>query len=400
MRIRPLAADASIAAAQTCVAVLLGQESTDQGWPALDAYGYVLVALVNLPLLVRVHAPVAVCLFVHAVWIGYIAAGYWPVVNSFGPMLAVYTVASLRPVRTSAACAALMAAVWIGAGLLSPQASMPSVLGQAVGFPLVLVRFGFVARRSADLARQLRREQDERARRRVTEERGRIARELHDVVAHHISVISVQAGLAKFVFTSDPATARAALHTISGTSSEALEELRRMLRVLRTDQAEGADEAEGSGGSGAGVADDAPAPGLARLDEMVERIRAGGIPVDLHIEGVPRPLAPGIELCAYRVVQEALTNVLKHAAGATARIQLAYHAQHIDVSVSNSTGKGVIQDRVRTGGGHGLIGMRERAKLYGGTISIGPLDEGGFAVRLTLPTSAQPRHGDATPRHD
>ncbi|MEU7579545.1 sensor histidine kinase [Streptomyces sp. NPDC041068] len=377
MRIRPLAVDALIAVALTTVAVLLGQESVKQGWPELDATGYVLVALVNLPVVVRSKAPLTVLLVVHAVCVVYITAGYWPVVNTFGPMLAVYTVASLRPLRVSLPCAGLMCAVWIYAGLVSENSVMASVIGQAAGFSLVLLRFGYVARQTAELARQLKREQDERARREVAEERGRIARELHDVVAHHMSVISVQAGLATFVFGSDPATARAALGTIAGTSGEALEELRRMLRVLRAE-----------GGEHDGEAPAAPMPGLARLDEMVERVRAGGVTVELRVTGTPRPLAPGVELCAYRVVQEALTNVLKHAHGAAAAVELAYRSGHIEVSVTDD-GKGVIPARVRTGSGHGLLGMRERAKLYGGTISIGPLSEGGFAVRLTLPTSAR-----------
>ncbi|WP_371527674.1 histidine kinase [Streptomyces sp. NBC_01283] len=375
MRIRPLVADTSIAVALTTVAVLLGQESAKQGWPELDVRGYVLVALVNVPIVARSRAPLTVLTVVYLAWIAYVTVGYWPVVNTFGPMLAVYTVASLKPPRVSLPCAALMSAVWIYAGAISEGATMASVIGQAIGFPLVIWRFGHVARRSAELARQLKREQDERARREVAEERGRIARELHDVVAHHMSVISVQAGLAKFVFTSDPATAHAALSTISGTSGEALEELRRMLRVLRARE-------EGDG------APDAPMPGLARLGEMVERVRAGGVAVELRVEGTSRQLAPGVELCAYRVVQEALTNVLKHARGAGALVELRYQPHHVTVSVTND-GEGVIPDRVGTGGGHGLIGMRERAKLYGGTISIGPRSEGGFAVRLTLPTSAQ-----------
>ncbi|MEV0255928.1 sensor histidine kinase [Streptomyces sp. NPDC050732] len=381
MRIRPLAVDALIAAALTTVAVLLGQESVKQGWPALDPVGYALVALVCVPVAARSRAPLTVLLVVHVAWFGYVTAGYWPVVGTFGPMLTVYTVASLCPPRTSLACAALTGTLWIYAGAISEGSSMPSVVGQAVGFSLVLWRFGYVARRTTELARQLKREQDERARREVAEERGRIARELHDVVAHHMSVISVQAGLATFVFGSDPATARAALGTISGTSGEALEELRRMLRVLRAGD-----------GEEAGDAPAAPMPGLARLDEMVERVRAGGAPVALRVTGTPRPVAPGVELCAYRVVQEALTNVLKHARGAAVTVELVYERKHIEVSVVNDgtgEGEGVNQDRVRTGSGHGLIGMRERAKLYGGAISIGPLSEGGFAVRLTLPTSAR-----------
>ncbi|WP_031078899.1 histidine kinase [Streptomyces sp. NRRL S-118] len=381
MPIRPPVADVLIAVAPTTVAVLLAQEAAREGWPPLDPAGYLLVALVNLPVVFRSRAPVAVCLVVLALWTVYVSAGYWPVVNSFAPMLAVHTVASLRPLRTAVTCAALMSAVWIHAGAITDGSHMPSVVGQALGFSAVLLRFGHVAGRSAELARRLREEQEERARREVAEERGRIARELHDVVAHHMSVISVQVGLARFVFDSDPGTARAALGTIADTSTEALEELRRVLKVLRTD------------GDGGPVA---PMPGIARLGEMAERVRAGGVPVDLCVEGTPRPLPPGVDLCVYRVVQEALTNVLKHAPGANARVELRYRERHVDVAITDD-GKGVIQDRVRNGGGHGLIGMRERAKLYGGTITVGPRSEGGFAVGLTLPTSSHTaRQKDAT----
>ncbi|GGX91941.1 sensor histidine kinase [Streptomyces fructofermentans] len=373
MRIPPLAVDTLIVTALTGVAVLLGPEAARQGQHPLDATAYALVVLVHLPLVFRVRAPVAVGCLVHATWLVYITAGYWPVVCSFGPMLAVYTVASLRPSSVSVPCAALMGGVWIYAGAVNQTDSWPSVIGQAVVYPAVLWRFGVAARRSAELTRQLRREQAERARRAVAEERGRIARELHDVVAHHMSVISVQTGLARFVFDTDRRTARTALDTIDATGREALDELRRMLVVLRS-----ADD---------GAPAD-PMPGLAGLQEMTERVRAGGVPVELTVEGVPRPLAPGVDLCAYRVVQEALTNVLKHAPGASAEVRLGYEPHQVTVSVTDD-GEGVIQDRVRTDGGLGLIGMRERAKLYGGRISIGPRDRGGFAVRLTLPTSAR-----------
>ncbi|NGO15568.1 sensor histidine kinase [Streptomyces sp. HC44] len=382
MRMRPLAVDALIAAALTSVALLLGPEAARQGQEPLDTTAYALVVLVHLPLVLRGRAPVVICCLMHATWLVYITAGYWPVVCSFGPMLAVYTVASLRPQRVSVPCAVLMGATWIYAGAVNHTDGWPSVVGQAIVYPAVLWRFGVVHRRSAELTRQLRREQAERARREVAEERGRIARELHDVVAHHMSVISVQTGLARFVFDTDRDTARTALETIDATGKEALEELRRMLMVLRA-----ADDG----------APAAPMPGLARLDEMTERIRTGGLPVALTVEGTPRPLAPGVELCAYRVVQEALTNVLKHAHGASAEVRLRYEPHQVTVSVTDD-GEGVIPDRVRAGGGHGLIGMRERAKLYGGQISIGPRDQGGFAVQLTLPTStrAAARGDDAT----
>ncbi|MFI8091805.1 sensor histidine kinase [Streptomyces sp. NPDC086080] len=382
MRIRSLAVDALIAAALTGVALLLGPEAARQGQEPLDATAYALVVLVHLPLVFRGRAPAVVCCLVHAAWLVYVAADYWAVVGSFGPMLAVYTVAASRARRFSVPCAALMGGVWIYAGVVSHTDAWPSVVGQAVVYPAVLWRFGFDARRSAELTRQLRREQAERARREVAEERGRIARELHDVVAHHMSVISVQTGLARFVFDTDRATARTALDTIDATGKEALDELRRMLMVLRSD------------GDGAPAG---PMPGLARLDEMAGRIRSGGVPVTVTVEGTPRPLAPGVDLCAYRVVQEALTNVVKHAPGARAEIRLRYEPHQLIVSVTDD-GEGVISARVRSDGGHGLLGMRERAKLYGGQISIGPREQGGFAVRLTLPTSARAtgRGDDAT----
>ncbi|WP_411091327.1 sensor histidine kinase [Streptomyces sp. 049-1] len=387
MRLHPLAADGLIAAALTTVAVLLGTEAVAQGWPALDPRAWSLVALLTLPLALRTRAPVTVCLAVHACWALYVTLGYWPVVGSFGPMLALYTVASLRPARTTAACAALLAGVWIYAGVVAGAGAMASVVGQAVGFPLVLWRFGYVARRTADLTRRLRAEQADRARREVAEERVRIARELHDVVAHHIAVINVQAGLARFVFHSDARTARTALDTVEGASGEALAELRRMLGLLRADGVQGADGA--------------PAPGLDQLDEMVTRVRAGGVRVALRITGVPRPLPSGMQLCVYRVVQEALTNVLKHAPGADATVELAYRAGEMTVSVTDDGHAdgprvGADSDTIAERGGHGLIGMRERAKLYGGTIVVGPRGEGGFGVLLTLPTPMDAaRRGDS-----
>ncbi|MDQ0934675.1 sensor histidine kinase [Streptomyces turgidiscabies] len=381
MRIHPLAVDALIVAALTGVALLLGPEAARQGHHPLDATAYALVVLVHLPLVLRGRAPVVVCCLVHATWLVYITAGYWPVVCSFGPMLAVYTVASVRAPRVSVACAALMGGVWIYAGAVNHTADWPSVAGQAVVYPAMLWRFGTLARRAAELARQLRREQAELARREVAEERGRIARELHDVVAHHLSVISVQAGLARFVFDTDRPTTRSALGTIEATGKEALDELRRMLMLLRA-----ADDGAPAG----------PMPSVARLGEMTDRVRAGGTPVTLVMEGTERPLAPGVDLCAYRVVQEALTNVVKHAPGATVQVRLKYEPHQVTVSVTDD-GEGVIPDRVRVGGGHGLRGMRERAKLYGGQIDIGPQDEGGFAVRMILPTSARAaQQGDDT----
>ncbi|WP_435806718.1 sensor histidine kinase [Streptomyces canus] len=371
---RPVVVDSLIALAMAAAAVRLGQGSVTQGWPEPDTTAYALLVLAQLPVALRRRAPLVVFVAVQMVGAVYIGLGYWPVASAFGSLLALYTVASVYSVRIAVGCAAVTTAKWVYAGVVSDQLSLGLVVGQALLYCSVLVWSGTLARRSQELAEQLRAEQAERARQEVAAERGRIARELHDVVAHHMSVISVQAGLARFVLDSDAATARGALGTIEDTSTEALEELRRMLKVLREDDLGGAESA-------------APMPTLARLDDLVQRVRAGGVPVELSVEGTVRPLPPGVELCAYRVVQEALTNVLKHTRHAGAQVQLRYTQHGLTVSVTNE-GEGVIPARVSESGGHGLIGMRERAKLYGGTISVGPRAEGGFAVRLTLPTSA------------
>ncbi|WP_431043204.1 sensor histidine kinase [Streptomyces sp. P1-3] len=374
---RPRTVEAWLSIAVFTFGMLLTPHFTGAEFTEFDLTGYVLVALITLPGMLVRRAPVAVCVLVNAAYLLYVLAGYWPLLIVLGPVLAVYTVAYLRTTWVSVTCAAMMSSVWIVGPLISYDTPTFGVVTNGLFFPAVIWRFGAVARRTGELTRKLRREQAERARREVAQERGRIARELHDVVAHHMSVVSVQAGLARFVFSSDPDTARTALGTIEEVSAEALEEMRRMLHLLRSE--------DGGYDCGAPVA---PMPGVERLDEMVERVRSGGVPVDLHVVGAPRPLAPGVELCVYRVVQEALTNVLKHTREARATVELHYRPTHLTVSVIDD-GKGVIPARLGKDGGHGLIGMRERAKLYGGSISIGPRSEGGFAVRLTLPTSAQ-----------
>ncbi|MEY9968916.1 signal transduction histidine kinase [Streptacidiphilus sp. MAP12-16] len=385
-----LVVDVVIALAFTGVSMLLGQNPPPEGWHHLhlDALGYVLICLVNIPVAARRRAPVAVCVFICLMWIWFIAAGYWPVVNCLAPLLALYTVAATRPLRVALACATLSGAVWVYAGLMGLQSSMPTVVGQSVLFCAVMCRFGFAARVSAErgeqltaLTEQLRREQEQRARQAVTEERVRIARELHDVVAHHMSVISVQAGLAGYVFSTDPPTARGALGTIAATSREALEEMRRMLALLRVGP-------EGTEGSGGGVDDEeqsyAPAPNLERLGELVERVSGAGVPVRLQVDGAARRLPAGVGLCAYRVVQEALTNVLKHARPCQATVTVHYRGDQLRISVADD-GRRPVPAVLPGSSGHGLIGMRERARILGGAVTAGPRAHGGFQVQLTLP---------------
>ncbi|MEU7749591.1 ATP-binding protein [Nonomuraea sp. NPDC049158] len=180
-----------------------------------------------------------------------------------------------------------------------------------------------------------------------------------------------QAGLARDVFGTDPATARGALTTIADTGSEAMGEMKRLLSVLRIDVD---DEDDGYD----------PAPGLQRLGPLVERVRSAGVPVHVRITGSVRPLPPGIDLCTYRVIQECLTNVLKHAGPATASVTVTYHSTTLELRVSDD-GRGAAVTPKEDG--HGLIGMRERVKLYRGAITAQAKASGGFEVVVTVPMS-------------
>ncbi|HEX2698955.1 MAG TPA: sensor histidine kinase [Acidimicrobiales bacterium] len=196
----------------------------------------------------------------------------------------------------------------------------------------------------------------------------RIARELHDVVAHHVSVMGVQAGAARLVMERDPPNAASALASIESSSRQAVAELHRLLGFLRQE----------------GDSDDlAPQPGLDQLEDLVAQMAAARFGVQLRVDGEPRPLPSSVELSAYRIVQEALTNVLKHSGAASAEVHLRYRSGTVEVEVLDDGG-GVPTAPTATGG-HGLIGMRERATLHGGHLAAGPRPEGGFYVRATFP---------------
>src|SRR5689334_19704194 len=222
-------------------------------------------------------------------------------------------------------------------------------------------------------AEQLEVEREEAIRAALAEERARIARELHDIVAHCVSVMVVQAGAAEDLLDRDPQKARTPLRSVQETGRQAVGELGRMLGLLRGQRAELALK---------------PQPGMTDLAELVDHMADIGLPVQLTVEGAARPLPPGVELTVYRVVQEALTNALKHAAPTTAHVGLRYDDQSVRVSVRDagrSGGPGAADaDRV----GHGLIGMRERVGLYGGSFEAAGTPEGGFAVTARLPLKA------------
>lgn len=218
---------------------------------------------------------------------------------------------------------------------------------------------------------RLRLEQEERAARAVAEERSRIARELHDVVAHAISVTVLQARGARRTLDTDPAAARTALDAIEQTNTAALGDMRRLLAVLRDTEPEGrSDEAH------------APQPSLLHLDTLVEQVRASGLPVEVEVVGDHVDVPPGVDLSAYRIVQEALTNVLKHAETAPTLIRLEYAEDALTVSVHDRGGRPSAAGS--DGGGHGLIGIRERVAVVGGEVEAGPCDD-GFEVRARLP---------------
>jgi signal transduction histidine kinase len=214
-------------------------------------------------------------------------------------------------------------------------------------------------------ARTLESKHGETVRAAVFAERARIARELHDIVAHSVSVMVVQAGAAEDLLDRDPERARAPLVSIQETGGHAISELRRMLGLLR-------DERRAPALS--------PQPGTAQLDELVDQMSEVGLPVQLRIEGNPRPLSPGVELAVFRVAQEALTNTLKHAGHATSTVVLRYGDHELDLEIVDDGSGGRAN-----GSGHGLIGMRERVAIYDGTLEAGPRDEGGFGVRVRLP---------------
>jgi signal transduction histidine kinase len=212
----------------------------------------------------------------------------------------------------------------------------------------------------------LEREREEKARAAVAEERVRIARELHDVIAHCVSLIVVQAGAERRVLRDGQASTNEVLLSIEQTGRQALAEMRRLVEML--DQR---DETLGL----------APQPSVEQLGQLVEQVRDAGLLVELRVEGEPRPLAPGVDLSAYRIVQEGLTNALKHAGAARALVMVRYGPDEIEINVADD-GRGTAST---DGGGHGLVGMRERAALFGGTLQAGPRTEGGYALHATLP---------------
>jgi signal transduction histidine kinase len=362
-RARPRLADAVLA---VVVAAYQLVGATDLGGPFGDharPLGLVLAVVSALPLALRRRFPIPAliaCVVLMGLFYG---LGFRSQLGQLSVVVAAYTVWAHCRFRDALVVTVLGLAAYETSMLFG---SPVSPVGDSLLALLLATGIAAIGRAAYVRGHRLR-----DAERTVAEERVRIAHELHDVVSHHLSVISVQANLARYVFESSPDTARAALDTISGTTTEALDELRRLLSVLRPPRQ---------------VPEEyRPQPGLADLDALAARVREAGIPVDVSITGEPRTLPPGQQLCAYRVAQEALTNVLKHA-GSPASLVLEYGTSQLVLSVTDSGGRAGTPNPA----GHGLVGMRERARMYGGVIEIGPREPAGFAVVLTLPYPSRP----------
>lgn len=412
LRAHPQAVDGIVAAAMLAVSLIWlrqypyepsghlvysHQDSRHTPFHPVNALGYALTAGSCAALALRRRRPVPAMWASCAMIVLYTGLDYPPTTIAWGPMLIFYTLTTREPPQRVVQYALALVVVWLQYSLKLVVLGVLLAVLQTVLVLVVTWVFGNQTRRLAErnerlalLTEQIRREQAARAREAVAGERVRIARELHDVVAHHMSVISVQTGLASYVLRSDPATAGQSLGTIGDATHEAMREMRRMLAVLRPVPEDGVTEA-------AYRPSVEPAPGLAQLPRLLERVRAAGVETELTITGTPFDLAPGPDLVCFRVAQESLTNVMKHAPGAHTVIELVYQDRG-DVTVRIADDGGRVRSLTEgaptvptplgpavAGSGNGLIGMRERARIYGGTLRAGPGAAGGFEVVLTLP---------------
>ncbi|WP_406007678.1 sensor histidine kinase [Streptomyces sp. NBC_00637] len=292
-----------------------------------------------------------------------------------------------------AAWAATVLTTWVVQGLIGGATyTSTGVVAVAIFGAVVLVGTAFrgLGEARTQLVEQETITAEERGRRTLLEERNRIARELHDVVAHHMSVISIQAQVAPHLVENPSEELRENLAGIRKNALEALAELRRVLGVLRS---ENPDDPYGLGAAGTGAAPDTPQPTLDRLDALMENTRAAGLEVVAAVEGEPPAYPPGVQLSAYRIVQEALSNALRHAPGSRVRVEVTHHARGLYLEVTNSRPCAPVAPS--PGAGHGLLGMRERAVMLGGHVSAYPTLHGGFAVSAFLP-----RNGTAAPGDD
>ncbi|WP_262063101.1 sensor histidine kinase [Streptomyces sp. STR69] len=345
-------------------------------------------AVMCVPIALRRRWPEKMLVLILATGLAQLVLDIEPVVADFAMLVIVYTVAAIgarwasRFALVTGLVAATLSQIRWPQEHTSSAGLVAIAVFQTVPFALAWVLGDSMRTRRAyfaqleERAARLEKEREAQAKVAVAAERARIARELHDVVAHNVSVMVVQADGAAYVLDSAPDQAKKALETISSTGRQALAEMRRLLGVLRTGEHKEAGEY-------------VPQPDVEQIDDLVEQCRTSGLPVDFKVEGTPRPLPSGVELTAYRIVQEALTNTRKHGGPNTgASVRLVYFDDGLGLLVEDD-GKGAPHELYEEGGadgqGHGLIGMRERVGMVGGTLDAGPRPGGGFRISALLP---------------
>jgi signal transduction histidine kinase len=381
--------DATVAVLLLVVTVIpLATRSLVAGQRPSDIWAYLLAVALCVPFVFHRRFPVAAITVACCALVLYAVGRY----NAYPglPIFVLVAGVSLHSTRRRAllaaglAAVALSVAVWLQPERVATASTwVASLLAVAVAWLWGENLRNRRARWAAmeERARRLEAEREERDRQAVTDERLRIARELHDVVAHSMSVIAVQSGVANHVIDSRPAQARQALATIEATSRSALVELRRLLGVLR----QGDDP----------VASLEPNPGMAEIGRLADQIRSAGVEVELKIEGEPGELPPGVDLSAFRIAQEGLTNVLKHGGG-VARVLVRYSPGAVAVEIADD-GRAGTDGAPAEGTGHGLIGMRERVAVFGGELTAGPVPGGGYRMAARLPYAAAAGAGEVQP---
>ena len=370
------------------ISVLSGTTMEESRGTDLPALTVPVMLLLSLVVTLRRRMPERMLLLALAVGLGQLIADVATLPADFALLVIVYTVAAVgarwasRVALTAGLCAAPLAQLRWPTEEASTAQNLAIMVLQTVPFALAWVLGDSIRTRRAyfaqleERAARLEKEREAQAKVAVAAERARIARELHDVVAHNVSVMVVQADGAAYVLDAAPDQAKKALETISSTGRQALAEMRRPLGVLRTGEHQEAGEY-------------VPQPDVQQIEDLVEQCRGSGLPVDFRVEGTPRPLPSGVELTAYRIVQEALTNTRKHGGpDAGASVRLVYFDDGLGLLVEDD-GKGAPHELYEEGGfdgqGHGLIGMRERVGMVGGTLDAGPRQGGGFRISVLLP---------------
>jgi signal transduction histidine kinase len=341
----------------------------------LDAGALVLLAIGPLALLVRRRFPVPVLLIVFTATIVYAVIGYpaGPVFLSLIVAFATVVIRGHRSLGVLTVITGWALFLWLPVGFGRGDSPTLGDAAALAAWLAVLLAGAELVRGRRERAAALRLGREQQERRRAEEERLRIARELHDVLAHNISLINVQSGVALHLLEQQPEQARSALSIINEASADALREVRSVLGVLR-----GVDERVPR----------APTAGLARLGELVSGSAAAGVEVQVEVDGRRRPLPTSVDLAAFRIVQESLTNVARHSGAAAARVRLGFDEHELTVQVDDE-GVGHAPDRRAPGGGNGIAGMRERAVALGGDLDAGPRRDRGFRVWARLPVRTQ-----------